>query len=224
MIIYSENILICIEIPLLISLLFIDRASRRFVVSFITGMVVCLLSAYITAFLSRVSGLDSQSASIYYSPVVEEMMKMMPLLFYMFVFNPKDRRLFICGTGLGLGFATFENCCYMLSSGSDNFTYILIRGMAVGVLHLVCALALVIILTDARKHHVLSVSGVFGALSLSVTLHGLYNLLVSEPGISSYIGYILPAAASAALYIPGRRRIMADSNENKNAAARTKNS
>ena len=40
--IYSENILICIEIPLLISLLFIDRASRRFVGSFIMGMIVCL--------------------------------------------------------------------------------------------------------------------------------------------------------------------------------------
>jgi|P827metagenome_2_1110787.scaffolds.fasta_scaffold12958_2 RsiW-degrading membrane proteinase PrsW (M82 family) len=221
--IYSENILICIEIPLLISLLFIDRASRRFVGSFIAGMIVCLLSAYITAFLSRVSGLDSQSASMYYSPVVEETMKMLPLLFYMFVFYPKDRRLFICGTGIGLGFATFENCCYMLSSGSEDFTYILIRGMAVGVLHLVCALALVIILTDARKHHVLSVAGVFGALSLSVTLHGLYNLLVSEPGISSYIGYILPAAASAALYIPGRRRIMADGGDGKkDAAAGTK--
>jgi hypothetical protein len=78
-------------------------------------------------------------------------------------------------------------------------------------------------LTAARIHHVLSVAGVFGALSLSVTLHGLYNLLVSEPGISSYIGYILPAAASAALYIPGRRRIMADGGDGKkDAAAGTK--
>ena len=105
--IYSENILICIEIPLLISLLFIDRASRRFVGSFITGMIVCLLSAYISAFFGRVSGVDAAAASVYYSPVVEEIMKMMPLLFYMFVFFPSDRRLFICATGVGLGFATF---------------------------------------------------------------------------------------------------------------------
>ena len=215
--IYSENILICIEIPLLISLLFIDRASRRFVGSFITGMIVCLLSAYISAFFGRVSGVDAAAASVYYSPVVEEIMKMMPLLFYMFVFFPSDRRLFICATGVGLGFATFENCCYMLSSGSGDFTYILIRGLSVGVLHLVCALALVIILTDARRLRVLTIAGVFGALSLSVTLHGIYNLLVSEPGISSYIGYCLPAAAAIALYIPGRRRIMGRSSESRPA-------
>ncbi|MBO7353535.1 MAG: hypothetical protein J6U61_04665, partial [Lachnospiraceae bacterium] len=76
---------------------------------------------------------------------------------------------------------------------------------------------LVIILTDARRLRVLTVAGVFGALSLSVTLHGIYNLLVSEPGISSYIGYCLPAAAAIALYIPGRRRIMGRSSESRPA-------
>jgi len=205
--IYSENVLVCIAIPLLISLFFIDRSSRRFIVAFVTGMVVCLLSAYISGFLNYTSGLGAQDTAVYLSPVIEELMKLLPLLFYLFVFYPDDKKFFIVAVGIGLGFATFENCCYILSSGAESLTYILIRGMAVGVMHLVCAISLVLVLSTAKKYKVLSIAGAVGALALSVTLHGLYNLLVSEPGASSYIGYILPALAAAALYIPGRKKL-----------------
>ena len=48
--IYSENIFICIVIPLLLSLLFIRKEGFRFVLGLVIGMLVCLLSAYISAF------------------------------------------------------------------------------------------------------------------------------------------------------------------------------
>ena len=44
-----------------------------------------------------------------------------------------------------------------------------------------------------------------GLLCLAMTFHGLYNLLVSEPGITSYIGYILPMLTAGFLYIPYRK-------------------
>jgi len=46
---------------------------------------------------------------------------------------------------------------------------------------------------------------IVGALALSTTFHGLYNLLVSAPGASSYIGYVLPLLTAGLLAIPYRR-------------------
>ena len=73
--IYAENILLCIAIPLGISLLFAKDQVRRYVLSFILGMVICLLSAYISGFLSIVTGYGELKTSIFLSPIIEETMK-----------------------------------------------------------------------------------------------------------------------------------------------------
>ena len=53
--VYSENILVCIAIPLLIALIFTQRSTRRFIGSFVMGMLICLLSAYISGFVELVT-------------------------------------------------------------------------------------------------------------------------------------------------------------------------
>ena len=203
--IYSENILICIAIPLLIALVFTKRSTRRFIISFILGMLVCLIAAYISGFIKVVLDTSHDDIAVFYSPLIEEILKLLPLLFYMFIFYPHNNEIFIMALGLCLGFATFENCCYILSAGASSMAYVLIRGMAVGVMHLVCILLLVLGLCSARFFKVFSLASVIGSLSLSVTFHGLYNLLVSNQGISSYLGYFLPLVTAGLLYIPYRK-------------------
>ena len=83
--IYAENVLICIAVPLVISLLFTKRSTRRFIVSFMTGMIVCLLSAYISGYLTVSTSYSTEEASIFLSPIVEEIMKFLPVLFCFFV-------------------------------------------------------------------------------------------------------------------------------------------
>ena len=92
--IYSENILLCIAIPLLISLLFTEKRTRTFIFAFVVGMVTCLLSAYISGFLKFVFEIEQEEMAVFYSPVIEEIMKLLPLLFYMFVFLPKEDSMF----------------------------------------------------------------------------------------------------------------------------------
>lgn len=198
--IYSENILICIAIPLLISLLFTEKKTRTFIFAFVVGMVTCLLSAYISGFLKFVLNIEQEEMAVFYSPIIEEIMKLLPLLFYLFVFIPKEDSMFTAALGSGLGFATFENCCYILSSGASRITYVMIRGLAVGVMHLVCALVLVLGLWLAKRIKGITPAGVIGALSLSTAFHGLYNLLVSEPGLSMTFGYILPMGTIVVMY------------------------
>ena len=203
--IYAENILLCIAVPLLVSLLFIRGDARRYVAAFLLGMGVCLIAAYISGFLNLVIGMGENETSIFLSPVVEELMKLLPLLFFLILFDPEDGALTMLAAAIGAGFATFENCCYILTAGAESLTYILIRGLAVGVMHIVSIFALSIWLIAAKRLKVLSFPAVVGGLSLSMIFHALYNLLVSEPGASSVVGYALPLLAAAGLYLLYRR-------------------
>ena len=203
--IYAENILLCIAIPLIIACLFTSGSTRRFLLSFLSGMGTCLLAAYISGFIDSATGMGARDTSIFISPVVEETMKMMPLLFYLFMLEPDDHELIIAATGIGTGFAIYENCCYLLSMGAGSMSFIMIRGLAVGVMHIVSVLALTMGLMLVRRYKALSAASIMGALALAMTFHGLYNLLVSEPGITSCIGYILPMLTAVFMYIPYRR-------------------
>lgn len=203
--IYAENILLCIAVPLVISLLFVRGEVRHYVSAFLLGMGVCLIAAYISGFLNLLTGMGENDTAIFLSPVVEELMKLMPLLFFLILFDPEDRTLTMLAVAIGAGFATFENCCYILTSGAGRLAYILIRGLAVGVMHIVSIFALSIWLIAAKRLRAFSFPAVVGGLSLAMIFHALYNLLVSEPGTSSVIGYALPLLTAAALYLLYRR-------------------
>lgn len=205
--IYAENILLCIAIPLTVSLLFVRGEARQFVAAFLLGMGVCLIAAYIGGFLNLVTGIGENNTAIFFSPVVEELMKLLPLLFFLLLFSLKERTLTMLAVAIGAGFATFENCCYILTAGAESLPYILIRGMVVGVMHIVSILALSIWLIVAKRLNVFSLPAVVGSLSLAMIFHALYNLLVSEPGPSTVIGYLLPPLTAAVLYLLYRKSL-----------------
>lgn len=203
--IYAENILLCIAAPLLLSMLFVRDQARRYVLAFVSGMAACLLSAYVTGFLRLLVGWEETEVRIFLSPVVEELIKLIPLLILLLLSEPEDEALLLLAVALGTGFATFENCCTLLGSGEIGLSFVLIRGLAVGVMHIVSVAALSLGIIAARRLQVLSLAGFVGAVSVSMTFHGLYNLLVSQPGASSYVGFCLPLVAAVAIYPPYRR-------------------
>ena len=139
--IYAENILICIAVPLAISLLFTKGNARRLLVCILTGMIVCIFSAYISGFLEVASGFSSEDTSIFLSPIVEEVMKLLSILFCIYVFEASNEEIQLFAVGIGAGFATFENCCFIISAGTPQLTFVLIRGFAVGVMHIVTLVA-----------------------------------------------------------------------------------
>ena len=87
----------------------------------------------------------------------------------------------------------------------SSFAFVAVRGFAVGVMHVVSALSLALGLALVRRFRALQLPGVLGALSLSMTFHGLYNLLVAHPGAPAIIGYILPMLTAVVLYPAWKR-------------------
>ena len=203
--IYAENIMICIMVPFLIVFLFVRGKVKQFVLALLLGLAACLLGAYVGGFLGTVSGMNANDTAVYISRMIEEIFKFFPFLFYLFLFDPEDDSLIVVAMGIGVGFASFENCCYILSYGANKMVYVLIRGMAVGVMHIVSMLSLCFGLIMARRLKALSFSIVLGALSLAMIFHSIYNLLVSKEGITSQIGYTLPLLTAFVLYLYYRK-------------------
>ncbi len=201
MTIYAENILLCIAMPLAVCLLFTRGESRRFVAGFLLGMGMSLLSAYLSGFISIVTGTEEKDTAVFLSPVVEEILKLCPLLLFYFLLGARNRSLTNIAIAVGAGFATFENSCYLLTIGAENLAFILIRGLAVGVMHVESILALAVWLLIARKLRVLSFSTMLGGTALAVTFHAIYNLLVSKPGVTSVIGYLVPPVSAVLMYL-----------------------
>ena len=203
--IYSENVWVCLAVPLLLTLFFLRDRARQFVLNFLLGMAACLLGAYVSGFVDAASGLGVEDTAIFISPVVEEAMKFLPLLFYFLMFDPDDDHLILAAVGIGAGFASFENICSMIVSGTESLGFLLIRGLAVGVMHIVSVFAMTMGLVIARRFQALRLSSTLGALSLSMLFHGVYNLLVSKSGVTSWIGYVLPLLTALMLFLALRR-------------------
>lgn len=104
-------------------------------------MGVCLLSAYINTFLAAVCHADALAATAEIAPVVEEIMKLLPLAFYLLVFEPESEKIKPAAVTVALAFATFENVCYLIQNGADRFSFIFF-GASVRVPCTFCAVLL----------------------------------------------------------------------------------
>lgn len=213
--IYSENVFLCLTIPLIITILFLRGEARKVMEAFDFGMVSCLMSAYISGFARIVSGMSAEDTAVYVSPLIEEAMKFLPVLFILYVLEADDRELFVSSVAIGAGFATFENICYLLSTGSMKLSFVLVRGLAVGVMHVASIAILSGTIIIERRYKAVSLPALVGALAISSTLHALYNLLVSEPGISTVIGYVIPFAAAVLIYAASEYNDIAGGEEQK---------
>ena len=189
---YIENIFLCMASPLLVAALCMGRRQLRLFLFCIAGMLVCLLSAYINTFLASVCQADTLAATVEIAPVVEEVMKLLPLAFYLLVFEPEGERIKPAAITVALAFATFENVCYLIQNGADRFTFIFFRGFGTGAMHVLCGLIVGGGLAYAWQRASLKVAGTCGLLGAAITLHATYNLLIAYGGAAQYIAYALP--------------------------------
>ncbi len=198
---YIENIFICLAAPLLISVLCLKDVRRRMIISLLAGMTACLLSSYISTFIAVALKADRLSASLEIAPVVEEIMKLFPLLFYLLVFEPRIEDASGSLLMISVGFATFENVCYLTTNGAAHAFHLLIRGFGTGAMHVVCGALVSLGLFYLWDRSWLRAAGTVGLLGLAITYHGIYNILVSQTGIAAWIGYLIPLMTAIALQI-----------------------
>ena len=189
---YIENIYVCLMAPLTITAFCLRGRGRRMILFLLGGMTVCLLSSYISTFLAAARGTDLLTASLEIAPLVEELMKFMPLLFYLLVYEPKKRLLSDAALFVAIGFATFENVCYLTQNGAAKILQLLIRGFGTGAMHVVCGVIVAFGLVYLWDRIWIRIAGTIGLLAVAMTYHGIYNILVSQSGAPALIGYLIP--------------------------------
>lgn len=190
---YIENIFLCMVSPLLVAALCMGRRRLRFFLFCIAGMGVCLLSAYINTFLASVYEADALAATAEIAPVVEELMKLLPLVFYLLIFEPEAEQIQSAAMTVALSFATFENVCYLIENGASRLSFLFFRGFAAGAMHVLCGMIVGTGLAYAWQRTWLKIAGACGLLGAAITLHAIYNLLIARGGAAQSIAYALPA-------------------------------
>ena len=135
---YIENIFVCIAAPLLITAVCMGKSHIRFFFFCFAGMGACLLSAYINTFFVAYYDANNFNATVEIAPVVEEIIKLLPLLFYLYIFEPEPEKIKGAVLTVAAGFATFENICYLIQNGAEHLGFLLIRGFGTGAMHIVC--------------------------------------------------------------------------------------
>ena len=197
---YIENVLVCIAAPLFITMLCVGRKYRASFVFCFAGMLVCLLSAYLNTFFTIFYQADTMNAATQIAPVVEELMKLLPLLFFLIVFEPDLQRFRLAAMLVAASFATFENICYLAENGAGHMLLLLIRGFGTGAMHVVCGSAYSEGLRFVWHDRLLRSVCIPGLLCVTIIYHAIYNLLVSVGDSVQVIGYCIPLFTLAVGY------------------------
>ncbi|MBQ4001863.1 MAG: PrsW family intramembrane metalloprotease [Lachnospiraceae bacterium] len=205
---YIENTYICLAAPLLLAVICMRKEARRSLSFILSGMTSCLLSAYVSTFLAGVSNCDLAAASYEISPVVEEIMKLLPLLFYLLVFEPEEKTVISGALMISVGFATFENVCFLTSYGTSEFFRLVIRGFGTGAMHVVSGMVIatgLFFLWDQKR---LRLVGVFALLCFVTTFHAIFNIFVNQSGAIFWIGALIPLVTVLSYLIFFRKKII----------------
>lgn len=189
---YIENIFICIAAPLLIAFLCMGKGYLRYLLYCLSGMGACMVSAYINTFFTLYYGTDAFHATVEIAPVIEETIKILPLLFYLFVFEPHPNDIKIAVLIMAVGFATFENICYLIQNGADNFMFLFFRGFGTGAMHIMNGAIIGYGMVYVWQRTWLKLAGTCGLLGIAIAFHGIYNLLVAYGENVQYIAYAMP--------------------------------
>ena len=187
---------ISISIPLLLMALLMEKKARLPILFMIIGIFVSVFASEVNGLLSKLLSMDTYSMTVIITPVTEELLKALPILYYAIVISDKRERLFTASMAIGIGFALLENAYFLLNS--DNFTIIIaiIRAFGAGLMHGMCTLLVGVGISFVKKKRKLFAVGTFGLLSTAIVYHGIYNILIQSE--FSIVGALLPIAT----YIP----------------------
>ncbi len=192
---YIENIFVCVAAPLLVAASCMGRKYLRFFLFAFAGMGACLVAAYVNTFFVAIYEATAFHATAEIAPVVEEVIKLLPLLFYLLVFEPEPEQIRPAVFTVAAGFAIFENICYLIQHGAEHLGFLLIRGFGTGAMHIVCGAIVGYGLVYVWRRGWLKVAGTCGLLGAAVIFHGIYNLLIAYGGWVQYVAYVLPVLA-----------------------------
>lgn len=187
---------VSIFVPILLMACLVEKKARQPIIFVLVGIFLSVFASEVNAYLRNILPMSPFEITIIVTPISEEILKALPILFFATLLAPKKEAIFTASMAVGIGFAVLENAFYMLTSNSFNMFDAIIRAFGAGLMHGMCTLLVGVGIMFVRKKHKLFVVGTFAMLSTAITYHGIYNMLVQSD--FRVIGYLLPITT----YIP----------------------
>ena len=187
---------VAIFVPILLMTCLVEKKARHPLIFVLIGIFVSVFAAEVNGVMVDLLPLSTFEVTIIVTPISEEILKAIPILFFASILSPKKEAVFTAAMAIGIGFAVLENAFYMLNYTSFNMIDAIVRAFGAGLMHGMCTLLVGVGILFVKKKRKLFVVGTFAMLSTAITYHGIYNMLVQSD--YQIIGYLLPIAT----YIP----------------------
>lgn len=188
---------ICLVAPMLLMLLMLRKRSRLLVGYMLVGIFVSLFVSELNSILLRMFDNDTLYVTTTITPITEEIVKGLPVLFYAITFSDDRDRVMPLAFATGVGFAMFENMVILVQNIDDvTIGWAIIRGFATALMHAICTVTVGYGICFVKKKKKLFYSGTFALLTMASIYHGIFNMLVQSN--YKYLGFFLPAIT----YIP----------------------
>ena len=100
---------ISIFVPILLMANLIEKKARLPIVFVLAGIFISVFVAEVNGVLQVLLPLSNYELTIIVTPMTEEILKALPILFYALVISDKAEALFTASMATGIGFAVLEN-------------------------------------------------------------------------------------------------------------------
>ena len=170
---------ISIFFPLFLMMLLVEEKARLPIVFVLVGIFISVFASEVNGVLLNFLNMTKYDATITLTPITEELLKAVPILFFAILISDKKEKLFTASMATGIGFAILENAYYLLSNyESFSFVSALTRGFGTGLMHGMCTLLVGFGISFIRKRRKLFAVGTFALLSTAITYHSIFNMLI----------------------------------------------
>ena len=187
---------VSIFIPIMLMAVIVEKKARLPIIFVLLGIFISVFVSEVNGVLVQTLEMDVYGITTIVTPVTEEILKALPILYYAIVISDKRENLFTASMATGIGFAILENAFYLLSYPNFSMLSAIIRAFGAGLMHGMCTLLVGVGISFVKKQRKLFVVGTFGLLSTAIVYHGIYNILIQSK--YSVVGALLPIAT----YIP----------------------
>ena len=100
-------------------------------------------------------------------------MKLLPLAFYLLVFEPEGEKIKSAAVTVALAFATFEKMCAISSRTVPTDSRSSFPGFGTGAMHVLCGIIVGAGLAYTWQRTWLKIAGTCGLLGAAITLHAI---------------------------------------------------
>lgn len=206
---------ICVVVPLFLMLFLLEKKARITVGFMILGICMCLLASEINGLMLEWFHGDTYYVTTTITPIIEEVVKALPVLYFAIVFSDKRETLLSISIATGIGFAVLENLVILVGNvDSVSLLWAFIRGFSSGLMHGVCTAAVGLGISFVHKRKKLFYTGTFALLTAAIIYHATFNCLVQSD--YRYAGFVLPLITYTPILVFRNQKKCRDKEDDEN--------